>query len=157
MMSVARAPSVVRDMPVRSPLAGVSDEAWARFVRVLEVQPLGAVSASNAIGMFAHRPRRLVDIGVMRNPKHFRAPNDRMICAAEFVPPMTDVLFLRSPVAQYDALVKSTVGYAKEFKVPEGYSLAGMLAILHRAGPPGLKGKLFDETKALFERAADIF
>lgn len=143
---------------MRSPLSGVTNEAWTKFVRVLEVQPLSAVSESNTIGMFAHRPRRLVDIGIMEKPRHFRAPNERMVCAAEFVPPMTDILFLKSPLAQYEALVASMVGYAKEYeKVPDGFSFAGMLAILHRAGPPGLRGKMFDETKALFERAKDLF
>jgi hypothetical protein len=154
-LAIARTP-LVHAVPLRSPLVEASDLAWTKFVRVLAVQPLASVSASNCIGLWAHRPRRLIDIGVMRNPRSFRAPSGRMIHAGDFIPPMTDLRFLRSPMAQYDALVKSMVEYAREFE-PKGMSLAGMLAILHRAGPPGLSGKLFSDTQALFTRAQDLF
>lgn len=160
MSAIARSPAVVREKALPSPLSGVTNEAWTRFVCALAVQPLSAVSASNGIGMFAHRPRRLVDLGIMANPRSFRAPSGRMICVADFVSPRTDISFLRDPDAQYEVLKISTVDFASRvdaLKKPAAMSLSGALCILHCAGPSALSGKLFKDKEALYSKCREIF
>lgn len=157
--------------PLQSPLPGVSDEAWTKFCRVMQTQGAGDVSASNALGLFALKPRRLADLGIVRQVSSVRAPNGRMVWTGEFIRPMTSDKFLKDSVAQYNAFVRSMKDYAGRIKsgdIPQpeggasGITLSGALAILHRAGPGGLKhwnkeGERFPETVALFEKANRVF
>lgn len=150
-----------------SPLQGVTDEAWSRFVRASITAPLTAVSKSNALGMFELTPRRLTDLGLVCALRRGRSPSDgRTIWVARFVPPMTAHRFLRSPRAQYNAFCVSIVDYAKVIRDGKivrdaTMSLSGALAILHRAGPSGLarwtEGARHEVTVAAYERAAGAF
>lgn len=147
---------------ILSPIVGIHNEAWTKFVRSLATQPLNSVSASNGLGMFAHRPRRLCDIGFMKNPTFFRAPSGRMVCRADFVSPMTDQIFLRDPNAQYEALRRSMLDYSQrissgELRKPASMSLAGALGILHRGGPGALRGKRFPDTEVVFQMVKEAF
>lgn len=163
---VPQAPRVLK-----SEIDGVSDEAWTEFARALKTAEPGAVSASNALGMFELRPRRLADLGIMRNVSMVRSPTKRMVWVGEFVKG-TQKQFLASPKAQYEAFAKSMGLYVDGLRdgsiarpdggVPDGMTLSGVLGILHRCGPSGLKNwndedKRFDETIALFQRTNGIF
>lgn len=158
-----------------SEIAGVSDEAWSRFVEAMKTAPLGEVSSSNALGMFELTPRRLADLGVMSSRlRRTKSPiTKKTIWTGWFLKdgkidrtPASADAFLRSPWRQYDAFAASMRDYASRIAsgavaVPDGVSLAGALAILHRAGPRGLEnwsaGNRFKATEALYERARGAF
>lgn len=154
---------------LKSEIVGIDDEPWTDFVFAMRTAQPGAISASNALGMFEMKPRRLCDLGVMRDPRCTRSPSGRLVWVGDFVEPMTQREFLKSPSAQYQAFSDSMRSYVvglagdalprPEKKLAET-SLSGALAILHRSGPSGLKSwetNQFPDTLALYERANGIF
>lgn len=171
------APMTPTDMPrlpmarvVPSLIEGVSDQAWTEFVMAMRTAQPGAVSASNALGMFELKPRRLADLGLVRNVALTRSPTNRMAWVGEFVAPLTQKKFLGSPEVQYRAFAESmrryvdglTDGTVPSESRPEDMTLSGALAILHRCGPNGLKSwanedKRFPDTIALYDKVNGIF
>mgnify|MGYP001568307561 CR=1 FL=1 len=157
---------------LRSEISGVSDEQWTEFAKAMRVQDAGAVSASNELGFFAMKPRRLADLGLMRELTRVQSPARRMVWVGEFVEPLTQEIFLRSPKLQYRAFADSMQRYAAGIgtgAVPRSAlsalgdtTLSGVLAVLHRSGPSGLKNwhdksKRFPNTVTLFEKVNGIF
>lgn len=150
-----------------SEISGVSDEAWTRFAMAMRTAAPSAVSASNALGMFEMKPRRLADLGLVTNVSCTRSPTGRMVWVGEFVRPLTSKAFLGSPKIQYAVFAASMRQYADSLRAaadswPDGATLSGLLAVLHRCGPGGLKNwgdadKRFPDTVALFEKANGIF
>jgi hypothetical protein len=160
----AQTPSDRRTLP--SPLPGVSADAWTRFVLDMRAQAPGAVSPSNAIGMFAMMPLRLIDLGFAKNARRMRSPaSGRVVTAVEFISPMTEERFTGSPALQYATFVKSMTDYDRKLKTPDksgGMTRSGALAVLHRSGPKGLKSwsdpkKRFPATEELYRRVNGIF
>lgn len=143
---------------LRSPLPGVSPEAWGRLVAALEVQGVGAISERGGYGCFDLRPQRLVDLGILTAT---RRPGGRPAYA--FAAPHSQEQFLRDPRAQLAALARSLLSYHEDLTTgrrarPAGVSLAGALALLH-CGPGALRAypALFPHTRELFERAQGAF
>lgn len=167
MSSVAFGEHTVADaaMPLKSEIDGVSDIAWTNFVRAMMTQSHDRVSESNCIGMFELTPRRLADLGLIKPGSLARGKSKkgRTIWAAELVDGIRPDTLLKSPRAQYRIFSLSMKKYADDIAggtiaKNETMSLAGALAILHRAGPHGLKSEtLFPATQAAFIRAKDIF
>jgi len=166
-MAVARG-DVAVSVEYRSPLPGVSDEAWTRFVYICATAPRRHVSPSNAYGMFEMFPRRLADLGLMTNLRRTTAPSGRVVWEGDFVAPLTAERFLSSSRAQYRAFCLSIVDYAerisrRDIKVSAatGLAMSGVLALLHRAGPHGVdswqKGRCFEATRSLVERVQGVF
>ncbi len=157
---------------LKSEILGVSDEGWTAFAKAMRTAQPGAVSASNALGMFELKPRRLADLGLMRSISSTRSATGRMVWIGEFVAPLSQKKFLADPKLQYRAFAKSMSEYVRGLRNgtiprpdgghPEGMTLSGVLAVLHRCGPKGLKNwneadKRFPDTVALFERANGAF
>ena len=151
---------------VASPLPGVLDTAWEKFLYALDTgAPIGATSPSGGLGSFDLRPRRLAELGLMSKLSYARgAPGKREICVGEFVPPMTRERFLSDVMVQNDALIASMVAYDEDLTTgelvrPEGLSRAGALAILHRGGRGALTKwpEMFDDTAALVARCEGCF
>jgi hypothetical protein len=148
---------------MKSPLPGISDAAWGKFVKVMETAKPRSITISGGYGAFDMRPRRLVELGyanVLKRGKNGK----REVWKCEFVRPWTERKFLGDSFAQYAAFRASMMRYAEalrtdEIKYPEGCSLAGALAILHVGGRGALKGfpKLFEQTKKLYDAAKGIF
>lgn len=156
----------VEPPPLASVIPGVSDDAWQAFAKAMITAPLGAVSPSNALGMFELSPRRLADFGLIQHLRRRKSPAGRTVWTGIFVPPLTAETFLRSPSLQYMAFGKSIRDYANRIAKGEisplpGATLSGSLAILHKRGPSGIAkwndSEHFDATVALFERADGIF
>jgi hypothetical protein len=165
MMDIARGDSFLDaefEAWMESPLPSVSGEAWTKFIRSMIVQPLDAVSPSNALGLFAMTPRRLADFGIVIRLQRSKK-GKRTIWAARFPVPGADQKFLTSAGTQYRAFFSSMADYAEKIKSTEilmdpNMSLSGALAILHRAGAHGLfSWRKFPDTVALYERVAGIF
>lgn len=157
---------------LKSELPGVSDDAWTDFAFAMKTASPSAVSASNAMGMFELKPRRLADLGLVKNVSCTRSPTGRMVWVGEFVPPLTSKEFLKSAVIQYKAFCDSMRNYVQGLRdgaipkpdggPPPGMTISGVLAVLHRCGPSGLKtwndeGNRFEQTRELFERSNGIF
>lgn len=160
-------PPVVESKTLPSPISHVPREAWTTFCRAMQTQRLGQVSESNSLGLFELKPRRLGDLGLVDRLSLTRASNGRMVWVGSFKPPLSAKAFLTNPLLQYNSFVQSMVSYMREIRngsivLPDGMSLSGALAILHRCGPKGIvnwhqeKGR-FPDTKAAYERAKDIF
>lgn len=155
-----------------SPLAGVPDKAWTKFVVAMRGDTkVGEVSDSNDLGMFKMRPRRLADLGMIKNHRRVHDPKtDKQIWVGEFTKGSPKD-FLRSPALQYQTFVGSMTDYVQGMKngsvpTPEGgrpkdMSLSGALAVLHRCGPKGMRtwndGERFESTQELYDRVNGIF
>ena len=151
---------------LKSQLPGVSDECWTQFVKALMTAKVDSVSDSNAVGIFEIMPRRLADLGIVRNVKRTRGPSNRVLYVAAFVPPMTSDRFLRSPQKQYEVFCASIIDYdgrmgTGEIERDPQMSRSGALALLHRCGPRGLEtwksGEQFENTKKIYDKVAGIF
>ena len=160
-----------------SPLPGVPAEAWERFAQELALmpdprdpaklvpRPMGAVSESGGLGAYDMRPRRLVELGLGRNLRSVHPkPGGARFHICDFVLPLTQDAYLGNPLTQYLALTRSMKRYHADLVSgalprPEGVSLGGALAILHRGGRGALTAwpDLFPDTRALCERARGAF
>lgn len=162
-------PDLMTTILIPSPLPLVSSTAWSTFVRRMAVASVGAVSDSNALGTFELLPRRLADLGLMRDLKRGRN-GKRTVWTGEFVGPMTQDEFLNTLRLQYEAFVASMLDYFS--KLCDGeldigsaelseLTISGALAILHRAGPSGLKswmsGNRFSATEECYNATRGIF
>lgn len=157
---------------LKSEVPGVDDEAWTDFVLAMKTALPSAVSASNGLGLFEMKIRRLADLGLVKNLKNKRSSGGRMIWTGDWVSPMTEKKFLASAQKQYEAFVASVKAYVAGLADgtianpdggrPEGMSLSGILAVLHKCGPSGLKTwndeeNRFSDTIALFDATNGIF
>lgn len=155
-----------------SPIEGVSDEDWTRWVVAVRVSEPSAISKTSALGMFAFKPRRLADLGLMKNVTTGNArKTGHLIWTGEWVEPLTQDAFLDNPSIQYRALVASTQIYAHalaecEIAWPEvgdeEITLSGALALLHKCGQRGFEQwgdaeKRRPSTIALFEATNGTF
>lgn len=160
--------SVTLDSELKSPLAGVSNRAWARYVDVLAVdddrgpnqgrpRPFDARTHAGGLGCFGILPRQLAEIGVLKEVfvnkgRAIADPRDKRV-----------IIFLASPLVQRAALEKLTQRHAAAFaklELPEGVTLSGALALRHRLGPNALaKWQAHQEpaTIKLFRRANGLF
>lgn len=147
---------------LKSEIEGVSDEEWTTFAVAMRVAPYGAVSASNALGAWQMRLRRLEDLGLVKNLRKQGA------WIGDFVAPLTRRKFLESPLVQYKTFAASMrryVGGIEDGSVPTedlGLSLSGMLAVLHRCGPHGLvswgrESGRFSDTVSLVQKVDGVF
>lgn len=146
---------------LKSPLDGVSDAQWSKFCRLMATQKVGDVSESNALGMFAMRPRRLADLGYIESTATVRTPKGRQVFVGDFKPPLTAKKFLANAMEQYRAFVRSVKDHwtrlkGGKIKKPDWMSDSGALAALHRGGPPALEKRMSD-TAALVERVDGVF
>jgi hypothetical protein len=99
---------------IRSPLEGVEDEPWTEFVGLLgNPKNVSREALSGHLGLFLFHPLRLSRLGITSDGK-----------------------FLRSPAAQYRALVLSFKDYEPLLKrdVTAQRTLSGLLGVAHRAG-----------------------
>lgn len=137
---------------ISSPIAGVSSADWSTFVRTMTVAPIAAVSRSNAVGMFEMKPERMAELGVLERLQRARGSSGRMIKIGAWVDPMYGRRLMRSVKEQYALFERSMVDYAGkiacgEVRSPEGLSLSGALALLHKPGP---RGKLVSLANGIF-------
>lgn len=135
-----------------------------RWVTALDAQPIDAVSPSGGLGSYDMRPRRLKELGLARSLKLERTSSGRQVYSCEFAPPITRERFLRDMILQAAVLAKSARGHFDDLSrtrasLPEGQTLAGALAVLHRGGRGALARwpDLFEDTRALWERARECF
>ena len=147
-----------------SPIAGVSAESWKRYYSAFEIQPVDAISASGGYGSFDLRPRRLVELNYARNLGTKVTDNGRHIQTCEVILPWTERRCLGNFLAPYAAFARSNLMYYQalssgQLEKPAEMSMSGALAILHRGGRGALKNheNLFSDTRALYEKARDIF
>jgi hypothetical protein len=157
---------------LKSEIDGIPDRAWTDFVLGMKTQDPGAVSASNELGMFSLKARRLADLGLLTNLTNARSPMGRMVWVGEWKAPLTQDKFLGSPKAQYAAFCTSMRRYVAGLKdgsvampddgLPDDLTLSGVLGVLHRCGPSGLRTwndeeDRFPSTVALVDKVNGIF
>lgn len=128
-----------------SPIEGVSDEAWTRWVAAMRVGYAGTVSDTSKLGLFGFKVQRLADLNLVYDvaPTNARETG-HMAWTCTWRPPLSQEAFLTNQKLQYAALVSSTRLYALaiasgEIEVPDSdLTLSGALALLHKCGPRAL-------------------
>jgi len=138
---------------ITSPWKDVSDGAWTRFARVISNgKKPDDIKTKGFYGMFDLGVRRLVDLGVMRDPVCSTATDPKTgaairIWRGQWVMPQEK--FLADPKLQYDLFCKSMELYrniiAEKYKQVLGLdingqkaTLSGLLALAHSCGAEGM-------------------
>jgi hypothetical protein len=160
------APDKLKRTVMPSPIEGVSDQLWTAFVKKMGTAKLDTVTPVG-IGAFQTSVRRLVDFGVLKDPR-----KENGTWTAEWV--VSKPKLLSDPRLQYKIFERSMVSYARMIKdryknaITQYTTLSGLLAVAHCAGPEGL-GKWIQEdpnspertkfkrTAALYEAVNGIF
>ncbi len=134
---------------IPSPWKDVTSAAWTTFVRTTaNSRPPSAVSPRGLFGMFQIPVRRLVDLGVMKDPRSKMEPGPAgkpmRIWEGTWIVP--EEKFLADPKLQYEVFLRSMELYrsiiAEKYKQVLGMaiegdkpaSLSGLLALSHTAG-----------------------
>lgn len=156
---------------LKSEIDKVSDAAWTKFVTSMRTASTGSVSSVNAMGAWEMRPKRLADLGLVKNVRPEKGPSNSTAWRCEFVAPLTQKIFLENAGVQYRVFAASMRRYVAGLRdgsidrpknAVVGLTLSGMLAVLHRCGPGGLKTwgdmtRRFGDTIALVERVNGVF
>lgn len=140
-----------------SPLSGVSEDAWTKYVLAWKTGKLNTVTAGMALGLWQTGMRLLQDVGMVKNVKLVPV-NGKQVWKGEFVPPLTLDIFLSDASVQYEAFKRATVRdanylrskYASKMKA-DNITLSGLLAVARYAG---LKGSELWLTKPEERKAA---
>lgn len=137
---------------IPSPWGDVTGSAWTRFCSVIaNGHKAGTVNPKGFFGIFQIGVRRLVDLGIMANPKsrNITDPNGTTtrIWEGKWVQPQEQ--FLADPQYQYKLFVKSMELYrniiSEKYKKVIGLNIegqpatmSGLLALCHTAGSEGM-------------------
>lgn len=158
-----------------SPWPDVTGAQWARFVRALEVQEPGQVTARGGLGAFLYDPRRLESLGLMTNLRAVQG-----VRMGDFLPPLSREKFLDSRAVQVAVLARDLRRMRAEVEQAHGgqigtahegrpATLSGLLALAHTAGPLRAVGSWlasadgegdkarYPNTTAAYLRATGIF
>ncbi len=165
-----------RAMPVlRSPIPEASDEQWARFVRLMQVGDVAAVTPTGQVGVFQTRLKRLEDLGLVSEVRRVQHAGAAPSWTATFRPPLTLARLLSDVMLQYRIFVVSMKRYRDEVlarhrdaigKVLEGKpaTLSGLMAVSQHAGPAlgswiasEADRKRFKQTTAAYGRTTGVF
>jgi hypothetical protein len=164
-----KAPDVAPPKTVMpSPLDGVDDIAWTKFVKKMGTGRLDSVTPKG-IGSFQISVRRLTDFGILKDPK-----KENGTWTADWIVPKDKLL--TTPRLQYKIFERSMVNYARNIKDKypdqigktfEGTpaTLSGLLAVAHVAGASALgqwigdtaQRAKFKHTSAAYTSANGIF
>jgi len=132
----------------QSPLDGVTDEAWTKFVKRSRSARPSTVSAKYQLGMFAMTARDLADAGFMTTAQK-QDEDGHSVWMGEWAPGKSLDEFIASPQQQYDAFMALTklhatvIGKQKVSIIGEEIegqkaTLSGLLAVAKKAGLGGL-------------------
>ena len=159
----------------RSPIQEASDEQWARFVRLMQVGDVAAVTPTGQVGIFQTRLKRLEDLGLVRDVRRLQHAGAAPSWTATFRPPLTLARLLSDPLLQYRIFVVSMKRYRDEVlarhrdvigKEIEGKpaTLSGLMAVSQHAGPAlgswiasEADRKRFKQTTAAYDRTTGVF
>lgn len=151
-------------------LHGITVDVWRTFTHALTIddeegpnkgqpRPFNARTLAGGYGCFDMRPRRLADLGYMRNIRRGTLAG-RVVTVGDFIPSvMTEAKFLFDPDAQHDALLESLRRYDRLAMVA-GASRSGSLALYHRLGPDAPQKWLAHQepsTLSLYRRTNNLF
>lgn len=133
---------------IPSPWKDVTSAAWTRFVRVMTAgRPPTAENPRGLFGMFQIPVRRLVDLGVMADPKSKMVKTEKgqmRVWEGTWIIPKEK--FLGDPKLQYEVFLRSMELYrsiiAEKYKPVIGMAieggkpatLSGLLALAHTSG-----------------------
>jgi hypothetical protein len=159
----------------RSPIPEASNQQWARFVRLMQVGDVAAVTPTGQVGIFQTRLKRLEDLGLVRDVRRIQRAGAAPSWTATFRPPLTLARLLSDPLLQYRIFVVSMKRYRNEVlarhrdaigKVLEGKpaTLSGLVAVSQHAGPAlgswltnEADRKRFKQTTAAYGRTTGVF
>jgi len=161
-------------MVFRSPIPEASDAQWARFVRLMQVGDVSAVTPTGQVGVFQTRLKRLEDLGLVHGVRRVQRDGTAN-WTATFRPPLTLARLLSDPLLQYRIFVVSMKRYRDEVlarhrdvlgKVIEGKpaTLSGLMAVSQHAGPAlaswlasEADRRRFKQTTAAYGRTTGVY
>lgn len=136
-----------------SPIEGVTDIAWRRFVRMMEGRDPREVSPSLHLGLYNIGYHRLRELGLATDVKQV-PKGERRVWVGKLKPPLTLGVFLASPTLQYGVFVKDVIDrlpliapfVGREIEGRRA-SLSGLLAAVKLAGRKGFLSWVESETE----------
>ena len=155
-----------------SPLRGIRQSDWERFVSVMVMAPRERISPRGRLGMFQMDARRLSDIGAMINPHKATVGGETGVWTGEWKAPLSQPKYLGSLPLQYAVFVRSMKVMVPKITPMVGTdvggmrcSLSGLLGVGHLAGEAGVESwvknvdvrRRFPATTANFQRTNGIF
>jgi hypothetical protein len=159
-----------------SPLEGVDDADWTRYVRRARVAKVDSVSPSYRLGTFALSARELADAGLMSSAYKGEYKGRKGVWLGEWAEGRSLDAFLASAQQQYDAMVELTriqARYVFEYLEDklgtdidgQKVTLSGLLAVARKGGRSGVRQWVgseedraaFPESGALFARFNGLF
>jgi len=159
-----------------SPLEGVDDEDWTRYVRRARLARPDYISPSYRIGAFAMTAADLGDIGMMCDVHKGEHDGRKGVWLGTWRNGYSLRAFLESPEVQYEALTKLTRYHAEGIHkrhatiigtviAGQKVTLSGLLAVARKAKLGGLRQwvtseedrKAFPESGALYARFNGLF
>jgi len=142
---ISKARTAPEEAPVQgvpSPFPEVSNAAWTAFVKAMGKEKAGTIGPRGGIGIFQIPVRRMVDLGLMKNPR--KGPEgwtgDWIIPSERFLgdPKLQYKVFEKSMKAYRNAILgryKSAISKTIEDRPA---SLSGLMAVAHHTGEDGL-------------------
>ena len=164
-----------RQSVFRSPIPEASNEQWARFVRLMQVGDVAAVTPKGQVGIFLTRLKRLEDLSLVHDVRRVQHAGAAPSWTATFRPPLTLARLLADPLLQYRIFVVSMKRYRDEVlarhrdaigTVIEGKpaTLSGLMAVSQHAGPAlgswlasEADRQRFKQTTAAYGRTTGVF
>lgn len=159
---------------ISSPIDGVSDDAWLAFVRAMKSGKPSAVTDSYSLGMFGFGARRLVDYGLMTNPRQV-SYRGNTVWSGDWVSPMELRKFLTDAPLQYRLFEEDMLNKAQYVEESgaigadidgQEATMSGLLAVAFKTTESSFhrwldasheERMMFPPTMDLFERANGIF
>ena len=126
-----------------SPIEGVTDVAWRRFVRMMEGPDPKEVSPALHLGLYNIGYHRLKELGLVSEARQV-TKGGRRVWVGRFKAPLTLGLFLNNPTLQYTVFVRDMVDrvslvlpYVGREIEGKRASLSGLMATAKLAGRKG--------------------
>lgn len=134
-----------------SPIANVKPEFWTRYVNCVKGDNPRIITPGFALGLFLFGARRLVDLGIMRNPRQ-GTYQGKTVWTGDWTGNLDINKFLADSALQYQVFFASMRDYAARIRdtpavkaligrqvdgVP--ITLSGILGVAHRAGWSGMQ------------------
>lgn len=134
-----------------SPINNLKPEFWTRFVNCVKGSNPKLITPGFALGLFGFGARRLVDVGLMTNPRQGEYKG-KSVWTGDWVPPLTINKFLADSALQYQAFFASMRDYAQRIAATPSVraligrtvdgkviTLSGILGVCHKAGFSGMQ------------------
>jgi hypothetical protein len=149
----------------KSPLVGVSQRSWLRYIIIMARRPKNWLSPRGRMGAFDMDARRLSDIGFMATPRKATVGRETGVWVGEWKAPLSESVYLKSLPLQYVSFTRSMTAMVPKANKFVGATvdgrmctLSGLLGVGHLAGESGIESWVKDpKVREKFKATTDTF